>query len=200
LDEGLRYSFESKPSSDGVYEIAFPVMEGKIAAGEYQAQVEIMVDGKYFVPLQETVKFTKAVKPTVKLAEQMAQPEVQPMQVRVGSVTKVAPLKQITDVRSLVAVMNGEEINTEFALRALNGLALNESVVLEGHKVAPKKALTEAEAIAALRLIKDSGTDLDTKESLWEGIKALSPKAASELRDVLAEKGISARVLKSFGF
>jgi hypothetical protein len=201
LDEGLRYSFESKATSDGVYEIAFPVMEGKIAAGEYQAQVEIMVDGKYFVPLQETVKFTKMVKPTVKLAEQMKKSEAQPaVQVRVGTVAAVAPLKQITDVRGLVATMSGDEVNTEFALRALNGLALNESVILEGFKIAPKKALTEAEAIAALRLIKDNGTDLNTKESLWEGIKALSPKAASELRDVLAEKGISARVLKAFGF
>lgn len=202
LSEGVRYSFEAKSDGNGSYKVDFPVMEGKIDAGEYPVHFEVMVDGKYFVPLQETVKFTKQVKPVVKLAEQMKKLDTAPaMTVKVGSVTKAQPLKQIADVRGLVASLNeAEEIDTAFALKALNGLALNESVVLDNYKIAPTRALSEAEAIAALRLIKDNGTDLDSKEPIWEGIKSLSPKAAGELRAVLAEKGLSARVLKGLGF
>lgn len=200
LSEGVRYSFDATSNGDE-YKIDFPVMEGKIEAGEYEAHVEITIGDRYFVPLTETVKFTKKVKPVVKLAEQMAKLDTPALQVKVGAVTKTQPLKQITDVRSLVASLNeGEEIDSEFALKALNGLALNETVVLDGFKIAPKKALTEAEAIAALRLIKGNGTDIETKEPIWEGIKNLSPKAAGELRAVLAEKGLSARVLKGLGF
>ena len=199
MSEGLCYSFEAKGSDEGEYKIDFPIMEGKIAAGEYEAQVEIVIGDKYFVPLQETVKFTKQVKPVVKLAEQMKKMET--VQVKLGSIKTAKPLRQISDVRALMASFNeGEEIDTEFALKALNGLALNESVVIGDVRIAPKRPLAEAEAVAAMRLIRGNGTDLTTKESIWEGIKGISPKAAGELRSVLSEKGLSARVLKGFGF
>jgi hypothetical protein len=75
LSEGVRYSFNAKPVEKGVYEIEFPKMLGKIAEGVYEAEVEIIIGGehhgKHFVPLTETVKFTKEVRPVVKLAEQM---------------------------------------------------------------------------------------------------------------------------------
>ena len=200
LAEGLRYSFGATQTSPHVYQIDFPVMEGKINEGQYDAQVEIMVDGKYFVPLEEKINFTREIKPSVKLAEAVAE-NVQEVKVKFGVVKKLEEKVVISDARSLIGTLTeGEEIDTAFAIKALNGLSLNETVDIDGFRIAPKRPLVEAEALAALRLIRQLGSDLEDKSVIWEGLQNLSTKTANELRAVLAEKGLSAKFLKQHGF
>jgi hypothetical protein len=201
LAEGIRYSFNSTETEDGVYKIDFPTMTGKITEGVYPAEIEIIVDGKHFVPLEETVKFIKEIKPTVKLSETVAQVQGDKVNVRMGAVRVIAPKKTISDVRGLLACLQeSEEIDTSFALDALNKFALNESATLGNFNIAPKKALAESEAIAALRIIGSSdSTDVSASDLNISGIKAISEKVASQLGDVLGTKGVSARALKSLG-
>lgn len=203
LAEGMRYTFNSRQTEAGVYEIEFPKMLGKITEGEYPAEVEIIVDGKHFVPLEETVKFTKEVKPTVKLAETFAQVQQETdVKVKLGSLKVQKPKKIISDVRGLVASLNeSEEIDTTFALAALNKFALNESAEIGEVALKPKKTLSESEALAALRILGSSeSTDVDAGDVDVDGIRAISEQVSDELRDVLSTKGVSARNLKKLGF
>lgn len=66
--EGFTVSLNAERTGNGVYEINVPILEGVAHAGEYEAHVEVFIDGKHFVPLKETVRFKQEVKPTVKIA------------------------------------------------------------------------------------------------------------------------------------
>lgn len=203
ISEGLRYSFDSVQTSDGVYQIEFPTMLGKLSEGVYPAEVEIILDGKHFVPLEETVRFTREVKPTVKLAEAMAQVQKETeVKVKMGTLRVAAAKTTLSDVRGLVAsLQENAEIDTAFALAALNKFALNESATLGEFHIKPKKALAESEAIAALRLIGAAeSTDVTADEIEINGIRAISEKVTAQLRHVLSAKGVSARGLKGMGF
>lgn len=200
LSEGLRYSFNSSRTSAGVYQIDFPKMLGKITEGEYSAEVEIILDGKHFVPLQETVRFTKEVKPTVKLAETAVAPTAAPS-IKIGSVKVAKPVREISDVRGLMVALNEhDEFDTSFALTALNKFALHESAMVGDTRIKPKTAMSEKEALVALRLIREAAsTDLENTQD-WSAIANISPEVRNELRSVLSEKGVSARTLKNIGF
>lgn len=201
LSEGMRYSFDSVQTSSGVYKIEFPTMLGKLTEGVYPAEVEIIIGGKHFVPLEETVRFTREVKPTVKLAEAVAQVQKE-NEVKVRMVRMEQPKKTISDVRGLVHSLNeSAEIDTTFAINALNKIALNQSAVVGKYQIKPTSKLTESEALAALRLLNTAdSTDVQAADIDAEGLRNISEKVAAELKTVLGSKGVSQRGLKNLGF
>lgn len=69
VHEGITLSLNAKRVDNGVYEINVPKLKGILEAGEYEANVEVFIDGKHFIPLKETVKLKQEMKPTVKISE-----------------------------------------------------------------------------------------------------------------------------------
>ena len=69
VNENMTISLVAKRVDNGIYQISVPKMVGILEAGEYEANVEVFIDGKHFIPLKETVHFKQEVKPTVKISE-----------------------------------------------------------------------------------------------------------------------------------
>jgi hypothetical protein len=188
LSEGVRYSFPAKQVDDGVYEIHVPKMLGKVNEGVYEAEVEIIIaegnHGKHFVPLTETVKFTKEVRPVVKLAETVRAVEKETaIRVKLGEVKKSV---RVTDAKSLLeSVQDGDTVNTAQMLTGLVGL-------LEA------QSLSEKEALAAIKMVEFYGTDIETLPEVTQ-LAEMSARVREELVPVLRDKGISTNRLKAAG-
>ena len=60
------YSFEGVYSKDSQVEIEIPPMKGKMPEGVYSSRLEVILEDKYFVPLELEVNF---IKPTSVVAE-----------------------------------------------------------------------------------------------------------------------------------
>lgn len=74
MNEGVTISLNAKRIDNGVYEINVPKLKNILKAGEYEANVEVFIDGKHFIPLKETVILKQELKPTVKLGESTKSP------------------------------------------------------------------------------------------------------------------------------
>jgi hypothetical protein len=73
LLEKMRLSFEAKKIDNGVYKVVLPVMKQYLSAGEYNFQVEVIMDGKHFIAIEDKVKF-KELKPVVKIKDKSEKP------------------------------------------------------------------------------------------------------------------------------
>lgn len=101
VKEDVTFSLNAKRIDNGVYEINVPKLLGIMEAGEYEANVEVFIDGKHFVPLKETVKFKQEIKPTVKIAES-AKPSKTDTQITVDKIEIKKPIiKKTSEVLTL---------------------------------------------------------------------------------------------------
>lgn len=96
VHEGITFSLNAKRVDNGVYEINVPKLKGILEAGEYEANVEVFIDGKHFVPLKETVKLKQEMKPTVKIAES-AKPAKAESEITVQKIEIKKPVIKKTD-------------------------------------------------------------------------------------------------------
>jgi hypothetical protein len=204
MSEGLQFSFPGTQISEGVYKVDFPPMQGKLNEGEYTAKVEIIVDGRYFQPLSETIKFTKEPKATVKMNETTA-PKVQPAtaSVKIGKLEKppVAPkveIAKISDVKGIVThLVENNSIDTTFALSCLNYLVLGENKELnESLAIVPSHRANEAEVLATLKLLQRNGTDVTGIGSIG-ALMNISERVSNEMRELFLAKGLPARDLQN---
>jgi len=60
--QDVSYMFKGHSSGDGVIEFTIPQMSNKIQEGLYMARVEVLVENRYFAPVQFQINFKKAVK------------------------------------------------------------------------------------------------------------------------------------------
>jgi hypothetical protein len=204
MSEGLQFSFPATQVDKGVYKVDFPPMLGKLDEGEYTAKVEIIVEGRYFQPLSETVKFTKEPKATVKVAESTT-PKVQPAaaSVKIGKLEKppVAPkveIVKISDVKGIVThLAENNKIDTTQALACLNSLVdgkvlqISESLVVD-----PIRITNEAEVLATLKLLQRSGTDVSSTGDV-SALMKISERVSNEVRELFLLKGLPARDLQN---
>lgn len=59
----LAYMFNGRlAGQDGLIQFNLPVMKDKLKEGIYQSRVEVLVDNRYFAPVQFQINFKKAVK------------------------------------------------------------------------------------------------------------------------------------------
>jgi len=59
----VAYMFNGRGTSeDGVVQFILPRMKDKLGEGIYQARVEVLVENRYFSPVQFQINFKKAVK------------------------------------------------------------------------------------------------------------------------------------------
>jgi hypothetical protein len=200
ISEGLRYSFGSKKTGSG-YEVEFPVMEGKLKEGTYEAEIEVIVDGKHFVALTETVKFTKEVKPTVKLSETVAAPTGEPsaVKLKLGAVATQPKKPMVEGLKGLLTHAKiGDEISTEMTINGLSTLVEGKTFATNDAIIYSKEKITEAQVLAALKMVEGRGTDLDILPS-FAPLAKLSENVKTALANVLRDKGISTRTLKTHG-
>lgn len=93
-------SFVAKNLSNGAYEIQFPAVKGLLEAGEYDADIEILIAGRYFVPLSEKVKVKNDIKPVVKLTQQSDKSDKN-VSVEIKKVTTKKQLKKSNEIVSV---------------------------------------------------------------------------------------------------
>lgn len=86
----LAYMFNGRAAGgDGLVQFNLPVMKDKLREGLYQARVEVLIENRYFAPVQFQVNFKKAVKvvaEAINVAPRKAAPEV-----KVSAVPVVRP-------------------------------------------------------------------------------------------------------------
>ena len=93
--ENVSYMFNGRATSeDGVVQFVIPVMKDKLKEGTYTSKVEVLVENRYFAPVQFNINFKKAMKvvaEAVTLPRHVAKPEIkvsaQPIVVTKPSVT-----------------------------------------------------------------------------------------------------------------
>ncbi len=76
----LAFMFNGRSAGeDGLVQFNLPIMRDKLKEGLYQSRVEVLIENRYFAPVQFQVNFKKAVTvmaEAVKLAPRKATPEV----------------------------------------------------------------------------------------------------------------------------
>lgn len=90
----VSYMFKGRSTGDGVIEFTVPQMSNKIQEGTYMARVEVLVENRYFAPVQFQIHFKKAVKvfaEAIKVNKPVLTPEVK---VSAVSVQKAPPAPQ----------------------------------------------------------------------------------------------------------
>jgi len=61
-NEQVAYMFSGRGTSeDGVVQFIVPQMKGKLSEGTYPARVEVLIDNRYFVPVQFNMHFKKTM-------------------------------------------------------------------------------------------------------------------------------------------
>ncbi len=69
ISEKMRLSFEGERVGSGVYKINIPVLKNILEAGKYDFEVNVLIDGKYFSPITESLELIEEIKPVVKMKE-----------------------------------------------------------------------------------------------------------------------------------
>lgn len=76
----LAFMFNGRTAGgDGLVQFNLPVMRDKLKEGVYQARVEVLIENRYFAPVQFQVNFKKAIKvvaESVQIAPRKAAPEI----------------------------------------------------------------------------------------------------------------------------
>lgn len=196
LSEGVRMSFLGEQVSPGLYEVSFPKMIGKLDEGVYPVEVEIIVDGKHFAPLTETVHFTKELKPIVALKEVSKSPQTN---IKIGTVRKVVETAPLRNIREFISSLPSTEIDTAYAIRCLDSFAANTPLKEGKLHIVPDSILKDNEAIALIRILLSRGNDLKEGKLVFENVKQMSQQVKAELRALLVEKGVSRKVLLQKG-
>jgi hypothetical protein len=76
----VAYMFNGRGTSDeGVVQFIIPQMKGKLQEGTYAARVEVLIENRYFSPVQFQLNFKKTVQvfaESLQLVQKVAKPEV----------------------------------------------------------------------------------------------------------------------------
>ena len=67
IKEGMRISFPATLNENNSYSVSVPSLAGKLKAGNCEMEVEVVVDGKYFVPIKGTASLKEDIKPIVEI-------------------------------------------------------------------------------------------------------------------------------------
>lgn len=187
ISEGIRYSFNGNHIGNNDYEIRFPAMEGKITEGKYQGEVEILIGNQHFVPLTETVSFTKEIKPIVTISESK-QSDKKDVFVRITNMKQLTG-KPIKDVEQLVTTfLENNNLNTEAVLNGLDAfISKEDTMITEGYHSSYHKNLSEDEVVGVLKIVGKYGNSLnETKD--WRHIKNMSPETKKIMTELIDKK------------
>lgn len=76
----VSYMFSGRPvGSDGTVSFQLPVMKNKLEEGTYTSRIEVLVENRYFSPVQFQINFKrlmKVVAEVVSIPQRRAQPEI----------------------------------------------------------------------------------------------------------------------------
>lgn len=96
VTEDFTFSIPANRVDNGIYEVSCPKLKGILKPGEYQAQVEVFIEDKHFIPMSDTVVIKEEVKPVVKLAEKKPVKKVVEMSVAITKVEAKPLMEAVT--------------------------------------------------------------------------------------------------------
>jgi hypothetical protein len=87
----LAFMFNGRSAGgDGLVEFNLPVMRDKLKEGVYSSRVEVLIENRYFAPVQFNVNFKKAIKVVAEAVSFNARPTPPEIKVSVVPVTKTS--------------------------------------------------------------------------------------------------------------
>jgi hypothetical protein len=95
--EDIRLSLEAERIESGVYKITVPMMKRYLTEGEYDFKVEVIMDGKYFLAMEDKIKFVD-MKPVVKIKTTEPKPKKKQPTVEV-KIAKEEPKEEKVEVK-----------------------------------------------------------------------------------------------------
>lgn len=102
----VAFMFNGQPTGNDVVQFTLPVLKDKLKEGMYHSKVEVLIENRYFAPVEFNINFKKAVRV---IAEAIRMPaRVAPPQVKVTAtpivVKKPAPLPAPVSVKAQAPV------------------------------------------------------------------------------------------------
>ena len=67
IKEGMRLSLPAVQVSGTNYSVSVPVLEGRLAPGTCDMEVEVLVDGKHFVPVRGMASLKEEIRPVAEI-------------------------------------------------------------------------------------------------------------------------------------
>jgi len=92
ISEKMRLSFEGERIDNGIYRINIPILKNILEAGKYSFEVNVLIDGKYFSPITESLELIEEMKPIVKMKE--AEKTNNGISVKINETKTVIPPKE----------------------------------------------------------------------------------------------------------
>ncbi len=100
----LGFVFNGKPGPEGLVKFDLPVMKGRLPEGTYQARLEVLIENRYFSPVQFQVNFKRPVKVVAEVASVTPRKIQAGIQVTATSVARKPPEQApMTKVQPLTA-------------------------------------------------------------------------------------------------
>ena len=75
-DDGVSMMFKGKASSDNVVHFELPTLKGRLAEGKYMGRVEVLVEDRYFSPVQFEIDLCQPIKVVAEAIIKSKKPDV----------------------------------------------------------------------------------------------------------------------------
>jgi hypothetical protein len=158
--EGPQYGIVCRcTENNGVITATIPKLKGIIPAGTFDARLEVVVDGKFFAPLKESIEFKPMVEfdVTSAKAKPMSGPRVETKNVKVRVIEKapepvveaapesVAPTVKKA-VKKIAPVQLPADLEESWDKQIEEVIETPAPIIEEPVKVAPKKVINSSKA------------------------------------------------------
>lgn len=89
----MSYMFNGKSTRDGLVQFNVPSMKGKLNEGMYKARVEVLIDNRYFAPVQFQLDFKRTVSVVAEIVTKPSKKELKEVKVTAAPVTVKSSVK-----------------------------------------------------------------------------------------------------------
>ncbi len=104
-DKNVSYIFEGKYNDDQEVEVVVPPMKGRLKEGtEYKTKLEVILEDRYFVPLELDAVFEQATKVVAEMVtRKKAEPKPEKKSVQAALVSKPKTKKTVVETKKKVS-------------------------------------------------------------------------------------------------
>lgn len=89
----VSYMFNGHSTNEGLVQFNLPVMKDKLNEGTYSSRVEVLIDNRYFAPVNFNVAFKRKVKVVAEVVS-VPQKPIQKQEIKVSATPVVKTLKE----------------------------------------------------------------------------------------------------------
>ena len=146
----VAFMFNGQPIGDDVVAFNMPILKDKIKEGTYLSRIEVLVENRYFTPVQFQINFKKTVRvvaESIKIA-----PRKVPQEIKVSAASVVKPVEKVEQIVQSQPIV--QEVKQERATRVAPPLTRSSAKKTIRERFQEKsevKQLTEDEILDAAK-------------------------------------------------